>query len=140
MRCDAVGLNILETPVAISHLSSGETMSMLPLGESLGQTQTTALFREAQLEVMRLVLPAGKGMPEHAVNGPITVQCIEGEVNFSFEDTQRLMRAGDLLYLAAGIPHQLTAIKHASVLLTIVLQAPLRVAAMNHPLPAPYAT
>ncbi|MGF6603911.1 quercetin dioxygenase-like cupin family protein [Paraburkholderia sp. GAS448] len=110
--------------MAISHLSSGETMSVLPLRESLEQTQTTALFREAQLEVMRLVLPAGKGMPEHAVNGPITVQCIEGEVNFSFENTQRLMRAGDLLYLAAGVPHKLTAIRNASVLVTIVLQEP----------------
>jgi quercetin dioxygenase-like cupin family protein len=112
------------TPMAIFHLSSGEVTSVLPLGDTLEQTQTTALFRERQLEVMRLVMPAGKGMPEHAVNGPITVQCIEGEVIFSFGNTDRLMRAGDLLYLAAGIPHKLAAIRSASVLVTIVLERP----------------
>jgi quercetin dioxygenase-like cupin family protein len=110
--------------MAISHLSSGDVTSVLPLGDALGQTQTTALFREPQLEVMRLVLPAGKGMPEHAVNGPITVQCIEGEVIFSYGNTDRLMRAGDLLYLGAGIAHKLAAIRSASVLVSIVLQAP----------------
>lgn len=110
--------------MAISHLSSGEVTSVLPLGDTLEQTQTTAQFRERQLEVMRLVMPAGKGMPEHAVNGPITVQCIEGEVIFSFGNTDRLMRAGDLLYLAAGIPHKLAAIRRASVLVTIVLDRP----------------
>lgn len=107
--------------MAISHLSSGEVASVLPLGDTLAQTQTTALLRERQLEVMRLVLPAGKGMPEHAVNGPITVQCIEGEVIFSFGNTDRLMRAGDFLYLAAGTRHKLAAVTSASVLVTIVL-------------------
>ncbi|CAB3798207.1 hypothetical protein LMG28614_04711 [Paraburkholderia ultramafica] len=110
--------------MAISHLSSGEVTNVLPLGDTLERTQTTALFRERQLEVMRLVLPAGKGMPEHAVNGPITVQCVEGEVIFSFGNTDRLMQAGDLLYLAAGTPHKLVAIRSASVLVTIVLQGP----------------
>src|SRR4029079_10150267 len=67
--------------VAISHLSSGEVASLLPLGDMLEQTRTTALFKEERLEVMRIVLPAGKGMPVHAVDGPVTVQCIEGEVD-----------------------------------------------------------
>lgn len=110
--------------MAISHLSSGEVASMLPLGDKLEQTPTTAFFKAERLEVMRIVLPAGKRMPAHAVDGPITVQCIEGEVDLGMEGTHRVIRTGDLLYLAAGVRHELAAIKNSSLLVTIVLQGP----------------
>lgn len=107
--------------MAIPHLSSGEVTSVLPLGDKLEQTPTTAFFKDEHLEVMRIILPAGKRMPDHAVDGPITVQCIEGEVDISMEGTHRIIRAGDLVYLAAGVPHELTAIRNASLLVTVVL-------------------
>jgi quercetin dioxygenase-like cupin family protein len=107
--------------MAISHLLSGEVASLHPLGDKLEQTPSTAFFKDTRLEVMRIVLPAGKRMPAHAVDGPITVQCIEGEVDFSMGDTHRVIRAGDLIYLAAGVSHELAAIKNSSLLVTIVL-------------------
>jgi quercetin dioxygenase-like cupin family protein len=107
--------------MAMSHLSSGEVASVLPLGDKLELTPTTAFFKDERLEVMRIVLSAGKQMPMHAVLGPITVQCIEGEVDFSMGDAHKVIRAGDLLYLAAGISHGLTAIKDSSLLVTVVL-------------------
>ncbi len=110
--------------MAISHLLSGEVASLLPLGALLEQTPTTALFKQEHFEVMRIVLLAGKRMPGHAVDGPITVQCLEGEVNFGVGDTHRLLRTGDLVYLAARIRHELTAITNASLLVTVVLLSP----------------
>ncbi|HTD06222.1 hypothetical protein [Undibacterium sp.] len=110
--------------MAISHLSSGEVASLHPLGDKLEQTPTTAFFKDEHLEVMRIVLPAGKRMPAHAVNGPVTVQCIEGEVNLSMGSTHRVICAGELLYLAAGVRHELAAIKNSSLLVTLVLLSP----------------
>ncbi len=110
--------------MALPHLSSGEVTNLLPLGDKLEQTPTTAFFKDERLEVMRIVLPAGKRMPAHAVDGPITVQCIEGEVDFGMGDAHRIIRAGDLLYLAGGVPHELTAIRNASLLVTVVLLGP----------------
>ena len=110
--------------MAISHLSSGEVTCLLPLGDELEQTPTTALFKHDRLEVMRIVLLAGKGMHAHAVDGPITVQCIEGEVDFSVENAHRILRTGDLLYLEAGIEHELAAIQNSSLLVTIALLSP----------------
>jgi quercetin dioxygenase-like cupin family protein len=110
--------------VAIPHLSSGEVASVLPLGSLLEQTPTTALFKEGHLEVMRIVLPTGKRMPTHAVDGPITVQCLEGEVDIALNEKHQVLRTGDLIYLAAGIPHALTASQNASILVTIVLFSP----------------
>lgn len=107
--------------MAIPHLSSGEVTSIHPLGEKLAQSPTTALFKDERLEVMRVVLPAGKHMPAHVVAGPITVQCIEGEVDFVADSTHTVMQAGDFLYLAGGISHALFAISDTSLLVTIVL-------------------
>ena len=110
--------------MAISHLSSGEVASLLPVGALLEQVPSTALFKESYLEVMRIVLLAGKRIPAHAVDGPITVQCLEGEVAFGMRHEHRLLRTLDLIYLAAGTTHELTAVTTASLLMTVVLLSP----------------
>lgn len=107
--------------MALSHLSSGEIASVLPLGDKLAQTPTVAFFKDEHLEVMRMILPAGKHVPGHAVDGPITVQCIEGEVSIDTAGTKKIVRPGDLLYIAAGIRHELLAVKNSSLLVTIAL-------------------
>lgn len=107
--------------MATLHLSSGEAVNIRPLGAELDETSTNAFFKDPHLEVMRIFLPAGKRMGNHAVDGPITVQCIEGEVDVITGDTHKVIRSDDILYLAAGVEHELLAIKNTSVLLTIVL-------------------
>lgn len=107
--------------MSLPHLASGQVASVLPLGDRLGQTRTSALFKEGRLEVMRLVLPVGKRLPPHAVTGPITLQCLEGEISLGVAGDHRLLHKGDLVYLAGGVEHELTAIRDASVLVTLVL-------------------
>lgn len=108
--------------MALDHLSSGDVASVLPLGEKLEQSPSTAFFKDDRLEVMRMILTAGKKIPAHAVSGPITVQCLEGEVEFRMGNTSKVVRGGDLLYLAGGVSHELTAIKSSALLVTIVLR------------------
>ena len=107
--------------MAISHLSSGQVTSLRALGEDLDETSTNALFKDQHLEVMRMFLRAGKHIAEHAVAGPITVHCIEGEVDVTTGNTHTVIRSADLLYLAAGVAHKLLAIRNSSLLVTIVL-------------------
>jgi len=107
--------------MATLHLSSGDVANISPLGAELDETSTNAFFKDPHLEVMRVFLPAGKRMAEHAVDGPITVQCIEGEVDIITGTTHQVIRSHDVLYLAAGVPHALLAIRNTSILLTIVL-------------------
>lgn len=107
--------------MAIKHMSSGEVVNVRPLGDELDQTSTNAFFKDPHLEVMRIFLPTGKRMAEHAVDGPITVHCIEGEVDVITGDTHKVIRSDDLLYFAAGVSHELLAIRKSSLLVTIVL-------------------
>lgn len=107
--------------MAILHLSSGEVVNIRPLGADLDETSTNAFFKDPHLEVMRVFLPSGKRMAKHAVDGPITIQCIEGEVDVITGDTHKVIRSDDVLYLGAGVVHELLAIKNTSILVTIVL-------------------
>jgi quercetin dioxygenase-like cupin family protein len=73
------------------------------------------------VEIIRLVVPAGKEIEEHKAKGEIVVQCLEGRVAFTaFGRTQNL-EAGKLLYLARGEPHTVNGIENASLLLTVLL-------------------
>jgi quercetin dioxygenase-like cupin family protein len=107
--------------MAISHAKPGEAVDVRPLGPALASAQTKTLVRAAQVEVIRLVVPAGKTIDEHKAKGEIIVQCLEGRVAFTaFGKTQNL-EAGKLLYLPTGEPHTVEGIENASLLLTILL-------------------
>ena len=105
--------------MAISHANSGEPIDISPLGAKFDASQTVALFKSKNLEVMRLVLPKGKGMPMHSVPGDITMQCMEGTIEVVADGHAKPLAAGQLMYVAGGVPHSLTALADATVLVTI---------------------
>jgi quercetin dioxygenase-like cupin family protein len=107
--------------MAIPHAKPGEVVDVRPLGAALASSQTATLIRAEQVEVIRLVVPAGKEIAEHKAKGEIIVQCLEGKVAFAaFGRTQNL-EAGKLLYLPTGEPHSVKGIEDASLLLTMLL-------------------
>lgn len=108
--------------MAIPHALPGQAVDVRPLGTGLAHQQTRALFKSADLEVMRLVLGAGKSLPPHCVPGEITVQCIEGSLVVTAEGCSHALGAGQLLYLAGGVMHGVTAVEDASALVTIALR------------------
>jgi quercetin dioxygenase-like cupin family protein len=107
--------------MAIPHAKSGEVIDVRPLGAALPQSITTTLVKTKTLEIIRLVIPSGKKIPEHRAHGEITVQCLEGRVAFESGGTKQNLAAGQLLYLAGGEPHALQGLEDASVLVTILL-------------------
>ena len=107
--------------MAIPHASAGQPIDVQPLGTRLAGAKTVALFKAQDLEVMRLVLLAGKSLPPHQVAGEITIQCIEGTLDVSVDGRSHVLRAGQLLFLAGGAMHGVTALADASALVTIVL-------------------
>jgi quercetin dioxygenase-like cupin family protein len=110
--------------IAITHAQSGQVIDIRPLGEGLARSLTTTLVKTDRLEVIRLVVPAGKEIPPHQVAGEITVQCLEGRVAFTAGGTTRELAAGQMLYLAGHEPHSLRGLEDASVLVTILLHEP----------------
>ncbi|QNP60858.1 cupin domain-containing protein [Paenacidovorax monticola] len=109
--------------MAQPHTPSGQLIRLEPLGERLAASTTTALFKAAQLEAVRVVLPRGQALRQHHVPGEITLQCIEGVVDLTAGGAPQRMHAGDFVHLAAQQPHALVAVEDASLLLTICLVA-----------------
>ena len=108
--------------MAIHHAASAEVFDVRPLGETLRESKTTVLVKTDTLEVIRIVLPAGKQLPPHRVDGEITVQCLEGRINFEADGTLHDLTQGRMLYLAGGATHALRGIDDSSVLVTILLR------------------
>jgi quercetin dioxygenase-like cupin family protein len=107
--------------MALKHARAGEVVDVGPLGPALSTSRTTTLLKTGQLEVVRLVLAAGKEIPEHEAPGELVVQCLEGRIAFTSGGTTRDLAAGQLLYLDAEEPHAVRCLEDASVLLTILL-------------------
>lgn len=108
--------------MALPHAQPGQAIDVRPLGGALSGTTSAALFKSDDLEVIRLVLPAGKSLPPHKVAGEITVQCIEGRIDVGAEGRSHVLAAGELLYLRGGVMHGVLALEDASALVTIALR------------------
>ena len=107
--------------MSILHSKPGEVISLV-VGPELADTKTATLVKTDDLELIRLVLRAGKEIATHKAPGPITVQCLEGRVAFTARGKTQELVAGQLLHLPAEEPHALKGIENSSLLLTILLR------------------
>jgi quercetin dioxygenase-like cupin family protein len=107
--------------MAIPHAKPGEIVDVRPLGSQLASAQTTTLVRASAVEVIRLVVQAGKEIPEHKAKGEVVVHCLEGRVAFTAYGKTQTLEAGHLLYLPKGEPHSVKGIENASLLVTVLL-------------------
>ena len=102
------------------HINSGEVINLGKLRKSMDVGASHALIRTEEMEVIRMALPQGKKMSEHSVDGQITIQCLQGEIQLNIGDAVRNLRSEDWLFLEGKVPHSLTVKEDAVLLLTIL--------------------
>ncbi len=107
--------------MALSHAQPGDVIDVRPLKAALATTKTRTLLKTKSVEVVRIVMPAGKEIAEHEAPGEIIVQCLEGKIAFTASGKTQELEAGQLLYLNAEEPHSVKCLTDASFLLTILL-------------------
>jgi quercetin dioxygenase-like cupin family protein len=107
--------------MALTHAAPGSVIDVRPLGERLADTKTHAVLKTASLELMRVVLLAGKSLPPHSVPGEITVLCVEGRAWLRAGTGDHLLSAGDLVLLPGGDRHSVEAVEDSSLLVTVLL-------------------
>lgn len=107
--------------MAVPHTQTGEVIDVRPLGTGLATAKTSTLLKTDQIEIVRLVMAAGKVLKEHKAPGEITVHCLEGKIIFTVLGKMHELRAGQLLYLPTGEPHSVRCLEDASFMLTILL-------------------
>ena len=107
--------------MALRHAVSGEKIALARGGDELAHFTSVALAKTEHMELIRLVLPKERPMPEHKVDGEMTLQCLEGEIAFDAQGRTVTLKPGEMLYLAGGVPHALRALDDAVALLAILL-------------------
>jgi quercetin dioxygenase-like cupin family protein len=105
-------------PPTIETCPAPDRIVHLPIGAAVGAASSATLLKSAGLELIRLVIPAGKEIPPHRAPGEIILQCIEGHVAFEHDGHAIDLHAGDLLHLCPQESHALKGIADSSVLVT----------------------
>ena len=107
--------------MALHHAVSGEKIALARGDDDIAFFTSVALVKTDNMELIRLVLPKERAMPEHKVDGEMTLQCLEGEIDVDAYGRIATLKPGEMLYLAGGVPHSIRAVEDAVALMTILL-------------------
>jgi len=101
-------------------IGPGEALNLSDLQEDMPEDASLALVKTSDMEVIRMVLPKGKEVTEHSVDGQVTVQCVKGKVTFVADNQVNELTKDDWLYLNRNQPHSMQALADSVLLVTIL--------------------
>jgi len=78
------------------------------------------VFKSDIITIVLIGMRENAELKEHTAIGNITVQVLEGEINFVAEQQTLSLAKGQMITLEANIPHSVTALKDSFFLLTLV--------------------
>jgi quercetin dioxygenase-like cupin family protein len=78
------------------------------------------LVKEGPLRVTLVVMRAGGHIAAHRAGGPISVQVLDGDIEFRVGGREHRLAAGDLLVVDAGLEHDVASEAGGTFLLTVV--------------------
>jgi quercetin dioxygenase-like cupin family protein len=108
--------------MATHHASPGEVVDLATWAQDVPNEKTKVIAKTDEMELVRLVLSAGKEFADHKVSGPCVIHCVTGEVECPAMGNIQALTSGKLLYLMPGEPHAVRAVVDSVVLLTIVFK------------------
>lgn len=87
-----------------------------------GDRNSITLSKSAGMRVVLIALHKGAELKTHTAPGPISVQVLEGQLNFTAEGTTETLQVGNVLTLHSEIPHSVFAVEESCFLLTLAIQ------------------
>lgn len=84
-----------------------------------GKDHTAVLLKTESLRVVFRSLRRGNSLSTHKAAGDITVQVLDGSIEFTAADRTVPLRQGQVLALRAGTPHSLSATQPACFIITL---------------------
>ncbi len=82
------------------------------------------LLRTTTTRIVLFGFAEGQELTEHTSTQEALVQILAGECEFSLDGQPQNLKAGDLLFMPAGLPHAIKATTQFSMLLTLSKPAP----------------
>lgn len=107
--------------MALPHAQPLDVVNISPLGPGLQDAVSTSLLKTDRMQLLHLVLPARRDLPQHHVDDECVIHCLEGDVELQMPGGVRRLGPGQLVVLPAGQVHALSARVHSAVLVTLLL-------------------
>lgn len=89
-----------------------------------GSTTSRVVVANELLRVVQFTFDAGEGLTEHTSPRAVVCQLGEGRMTFTVDGDTRELGPGDIVYLAPGAPHSLSAVEPCRLTLVMVDTAP----------------
>lgn len=77
------------------------------------------LLQTENSKEIRIVFKKGQVMKEHQTPFPIIIEVYSGAIDFGVSGGRKLLKAGSLINLTSGVPHDLTAMEDSIVRLSL---------------------
>ena len=100
--------------------ASGEIVDVHPLHLTGETHHQLTLVDTDDVEIIQIVIPAGKSVPMHEAEGVVILHCLEGRLSVAVHDERRELRIGQLLYVDANERFSMETTEDTSVLATII--------------------
>lgn len=85
-----------------------------------GKQSTVSIFKSEAMRIVLIGLPANAEIQPHKANGVISVQVLEGKIQFITEKQNVLIQKGQMIVLQEKIMHSVRALTDSFFLLTLV--------------------
>ena len=107
--------------MALHHAVSGEKIPLQRGDDDIAHFTSVALVKTDHMELIRLVLPVERPIPEHRVDGEVTIVCLEGAIAVDAHGVTTELQPSEMVWLEGGVPHTVRAIRDAVALMTILI-------------------
>ncbi|QEF97779.1 hypothetical protein Mal15_18230 [Stieleria maiorica] len=113
--------------MSIPHAAPGVPVNLRTQGDALAGKQSRAFIKTESFEVIRMVVSKGDEVcHNHKVDGPITIQCLDGCINLELDGSRHAVLADQWTYVPAGLRHTISGVEDSVVLLTFIFSQELQ--------------
>ena len=107
--------------MALPHAQLLDVVDVRPLGPALHDAVSTSLLKTDRLQLLHLVLPARRNLPQHHVDDECTIHCLEGDVEIEMASGTRRLGPGQLTVVPGKLRHAVHARADSALLVTLLL-------------------
>ena len=119
---DSVATFTDTSPAAVLDIGAQLESARLQDPAQTGKDRTVILLKTDSLRVIFRSFSEGSSLPTHKAPGPITVQVLEGHIEFTAGTQTTPVRKGEVLALESGVPHSVKALSNSAILITVAVR------------------
>lgn len=109
----------LAAPVQVVDLAAAAAELRAEKHAPVSGHRQIAVVRHGPVTVIQFVFTQGGLLKEHRADGVVTIQVLSGRLKVVVEDEAREVGRDELMALAPGVPHSVTALEQTDMLLTV---------------------